>query len=172
MRRTLTEARAERLIFLVLLSALLSHFDLIANPLAPLLGFAGIGFVVFGLVWGFMTGGGWTNGGSARFPRSSRVYLYLGYSLLSIALLNWFSVTHDVSELSSMQAAGQNGVTLLGYPLLFALFALVLAGAITNRPVGKPPLEAEEPDPAAEPDRADVGGSQAEGPIPSDREHG
>lgn len=137
LRRSLTLARAERLAFLILLGALLSHFDFVADPLAPVLGFAGIGFVVFGFVWGFLTGGAWTNQDSARFPRPSRVYLYLGYSLLSIALLNWFSVTHDVGQLSSMQAAGENGVTLLGYPLLYALFMLVLAGAVANRRVAE-----------------------------------
>ena len=134
-RGTLSVARAERLFFLVLLGAVLSHFEVFADPFAPLLGFAGIGFIVFGLVWGFLTGGGWANQDSAGFPRSSRVFLYLGYSLLSVAVLNWFSVTHDVDELAGLESIGENGVALLGYPLLYALFILFLHGATRNRSV-------------------------------------
>jgi hypothetical protein len=143
-RRRLTEVRAERLFFVVLASALLSQFEFVADPLAPLLGFAGVGFIVFGLVWGFLTGGGWANEDSARFPRSSRVYLYLGYSLFSVALLNWFAATHDVAELSGIEFLGTSGVTLLGYPLLYALFTLVLAGAVVDRPIDEPEGGVEE----------------------------
>lgn len=153
-RRTLTRTRVERIFFLVLLGAVLNHFDVFADPLSPLLGFAGVGFIVFGLVWGFLTGGGWANEHSSRFPRSSRVFLYLGYSLLSVAILNWFSVTHDIDELGAMTAAGENGVALLGYPLLYALFVLVLRGAIVNRPVERP----EE--------RPEASGDQATGADP------
>lgn len=134
-RRELTPERAARLLLLILLAAMLSHFDVVADPLTPVLGFGGMGLVVFGLVWGFLTGGGWANEHSPGFPRPSRVFLYLGYALLSVALLNWFSVSHDVAELSRMESISRNGVTLLGYPLLYALFVLVLAGALKNRPV-------------------------------------
>lgn len=143
-RRQLTEIRAERLLFLILLAALLRQFDFISDPFAPLLGFAGIGFVVFGLIWGFLTAGGWANESSARFPRSSRTFLYLGYSLFSVALLNWFAVTHDVPELSRFQSFGSNGVALLGYPLIYALFTLVLAGAFVDRPIDRDEEEEEE----------------------------
>ncbi len=154
-RRTLTRTRAERIFFLILLGAVLNHFDVFADPLSPLLGFAGVGFIVFGLVWGFLTGGGWANEHSTRFPRPSRVFLYLGYSLLSVAILNWFSVTHDIDELGAMTAAGENGVALLGYPLLYALFVLVLRGAIGNRPVERPeerPEVSEDRAPGADPE--------------------
>jgi hypothetical protein len=140
---TLTVVRAQRLTLLLLLSAMLSHFDIVADPLAPLLGFAGVGLVVFGLVWGFLTGGSWTNGTSVAFPRPSRVYLYLGYSLVSIAILNWSSVTHDLEALSRLQDTGANGVLLLGYPLVFALFTLVLAGARVDRPIDQPVGDSE-----------------------------
>jgi hypothetical protein len=140
-RSELTEIRAERLLFVVLLAALLRQFEFVSDPFAPLLGFAGVGFVAFGLIWGFLTAGGWANEDSARFPRSSRTFLYLGYSLFSVALLNWFAASHDVPELARFQGFGSDGVALLGYPLLYALFLLVLAGALVDRPID---IEEEE----------------------------
>jgi hypothetical protein len=134
-RRRLTETRAERLLFVLLLAGLLSQFTFVSDPLAPFLGFAGVGFVVFGLVWGFLTGGGWTNTGTVRFPRPSRVLLFLGYSLFSISLLTWFAATHDIAELGAIRDAGSNGVHLLGQPLLYSLFALGLAAAAVDRPI-------------------------------------
>jgi hypothetical protein len=152
LRGALTLARAERVFFLVLLGAVLNHFDVFADPLAPILGFAGIGFVVFGLVWGFLTGGGWANQDSAAFPRSGRIFLYLGYSLLSVAVLNWFSVTHDMDELSGLESIGQNGVALLGYPLLYALFVVFLSGAVSNQAMARKDAPGEPaPEKAGEP---------------------
>lgn len=134
-RRRLTEVRAERLLHVLLLGALLRQFGFISDPLAPLLGFAGVGFVVFGLVWGYLTGGGWANGTSDGYPRSTRVFLYVGYSLFSVSLLNWFAVTHSVGELASISDNGAFGVRTLGYPLLYALFTLGLSGAGADRPI-------------------------------------
>lgn len=131
----LSRARAERLLLLVLLGALLSQYSFAASPFRPFLGFAGLGFVVFGLVWGFLTGGSWTNGSSGAFPRSARVYLYLGYSLFSVTLVHFFAAAHDLEQLSRIREFGSNGVTMLGHPLLYALFMLVLAGAIADRPL-------------------------------------
>jgi hypothetical protein len=155
--RRLTEVRAERLFFLVLLAGLLSQWEFAADPFGPLLGFAGMGFVVFGLVWGFLTGGGWANEASERFPRSSRTFLLLGYSIFSIALLNWFSASHDIDQLASFEGFGANGVYLLGYPLLYALFTLGMSGAVADRPIDRPPTDpvpevtpaVDEPVPAA-----------------------
>lgn len=141
-RRKLTKVRAERLLFVVLLAALLRQFAFVSDPFRPLLGFAGIGFVAFGLIWGFLTSAGWTNEDSSRFPRSSRTFLYLGYSLFSVALLNWFAASHDVPQMSRFASFGTNGVEILGYPLLYTLFTLVLAGAIVDRPID---IEADDP---------------------------
>lgn len=135
LRRELSASRAARMLFIAALGALLSRPEAIADPLSPWIGFAGVGVIVFGLVWGFLTQGGWTNLDTPKFPRSSRVFLYLGYSLFSVALLSWFAVTHDIAELATIQGTGENGLVLLGRPLLYALSALLLAGAITDRPI-------------------------------------
>jgi len=71
-RRRLTALRTERLFYLLVLTALISQANFIGNPFGPILGFAGTGFIVFGLLWGFLTAGGWANEDSPALPRSSR----------------------------------------------------------------------------------------------------
>ncbi len=62
--------------------------------------------------------------------------MYLGYSLFSVALLHWYSAAHDlgtVEDISSSVTAA--GIDRLGYPLLYALFALGFTGAVIDRPI-------------------------------------
>ncbi|MCU1351136.1 MAG: hypothetical protein JWM05_345 [Acidimicrobiales bacterium] len=135
-RGRLTEQRAERLFFVGLLLALIRQREFVSDPFSLVLGFTGIGFVVFGLVWGFLTAGGWANASSRAFPRSSRVFLYLGYSLFGITLLVYFASSHQVATkhlLTSTQPS--NGFDLLGMPLVYSLAAVMLAGAWSDRPL-------------------------------------
>jgi hypothetical protein len=151
-RGTLTEARSERLFFVALIAAMVRQRAFVSDPLGPVLGFAGVGFVVFGLVWGFLTAGSWANESSPAFPRASRVYLYLGYSLFGVTLLVYFTGSHQVATaqfLTSTQSG--NGFDLLGMPLMWALTAIVLAGAVAGRPLELKPREPVE-DPADGPD--------------------
>jgi hypothetical protein len=52
------------------------------------LGFTGVGMIALGLVWDVLTIGFWANNDSPGLPRVSRISLYLGYILFSIAVLN------------------------------------------------------------------------------------
>ena len=148
-RGRFTEVRCERILFVLVLGALVAQFDFVTDPFGPLIGFTGVGFVVFGLVWGFLTGGGVANVSTPGFPRSSRAYLYLGYSLLSISLLHWSAVTHDLTAQEDIERTGQNGLAVLGYPLVYAVFAVMLAGALANRPVDEDPETQPVPAPPA-----------------------
>lgn len=136
LRGTLDEIRAERLFFLVLLGALIRQSDFISDPFAVFLSSAGVGFVAFGLLWGFLTAGSWANEDSPKFPRSARVFVYLGYSLFSITLLNWFVLAHDVDNIDSVtDRLPSFGQYLLGLPMLYAVFAVTFVGAWKRRPV-------------------------------------
>ena len=75
LRRSLTRQRAIALAGLLVLSALFSYRDFVSDPVGALLGYSGVALVLFGLVWDFLTGSDWANGGSRRFPRPVRVLL-------------------------------------------------------------------------------------------------
>ncbi|HEY6812703.1 MAG TPA: hypothetical protein VI074_08430, partial [Propionibacteriaceae bacterium] len=71
-RRKLTRQRALAFAGLLILSALFSYRDFISDPLGAVLGFSGAALVLFGLTWDLLTGSGWANGESRRFPRPTR----------------------------------------------------------------------------------------------------
>jgi hypothetical protein len=77
-RRRLTERRAGHLLFLTLILLLLSQTGFISNRFT-VLGLGGIGFLAFGIVWDTLTVGAWANTDTRGLPRTSRIFLYLGY---------------------------------------------------------------------------------------------
>ena len=76
-RRTLTPQRALACSGMLILSALFSYRDFISDPVGAVLGFSGAALVLFGLTWDLLTGSGWANQESRRFPRPTRVLLVL-----------------------------------------------------------------------------------------------
>ena len=61
-------------------------------------------------------------------PRVSRILLYLGYILFSIAVLNWSVATHDISQVDFFTGqAALGGFGLFGKPLIYSIFAVTLA---------------------------------------------
>jgi hypothetical protein len=126
-RRQLTAERAGRLIFLLLIVALLEQTDFISNPFSPFFSFAGIGFIAFGIVWDAVTIGAWANRETPGLPRVSRIFLYLGYVLLTVTLINWVLQSHDLKEQSRLTGEiALNGMHLFGKPMLYAIFAATL----------------------------------------------
>ncbi|HYN90176.1 MAG TPA: hypothetical protein VER55_16695 [Ardenticatenaceae bacterium] len=127
-RGQLTTARAARLLFLVLITALLRQTSFIENPFSPFFGFAGIGFIAFGLVWDAMTRGSWANEGTPGLPRVSRIFLYLGYILLTVTVVNWALTAHDLFHTSQFTGnMALNGLDRFGRPMLYAIFAVTLS---------------------------------------------
>jgi hypothetical protein len=128
LRRALTPEWAMRLLGLLLITGLLRQTDFIENPFSPLLGFAGIGFIAFGLVWDAMTRGAWANHGTPGLPRSGRVLLYIGYVLLTVTLVNWALTSHSLLDIGQFTGdAALNGLDRFGRPLLYVVFCLTLA---------------------------------------------
>ena len=144
-RRTLTEIRARGLVLLVLITLLMRQTGFIEDPFSPVLGFTGVGMIAIGLIWDALTIGFWANEGSRGLPRASRIWLYLGYILFSIAVLNWAVASHDILQVDFFTGqAALGGFGLFGKPLIYAIFAVVLA---------HPDVEDVEGEPAREPDR-------------------
>jgi hypothetical protein len=133
-RGGLTEDRARRLLLLVLITALMRQTGFIEDPFSPVLGFTGIGMIALGLIWDALTIGFWANYDSPGMPRVSRIFLYLGYILFSIAVLNWSVATHDIAQVDFFTGqAALGGFGLFGKPLLYAIFAVTLAESTIDR---------------------------------------
>jgi hypothetical protein len=127
-RGTLSEARARWLLLLVIITLLMRQTGFIEDPFSPVLGFTGVGMIALGLVWDALTIGFWANNDSPGMPRVSRILLYLGYILFSIAVLNWSVATHDILQVDFFTGqAALGGFGLFGKPLIYAIFAVTLA---------------------------------------------
>lgn len=121
------------LLALAFLSALLTQPGFLANRFSPFLSFAGVFFLVFGIIWGALTAGGrFANSGSSAYPRESRLLLFIGYMLLSATISHWFIMSHNVENQALQSDLGLRGFETFG----FALAYLILAEA------GRPLLEA------------------------------
>lgn len=127
-RRTLTPERIGRLIVILLVVSLMRQRDFIENPFTPIFGFAGTAFIAFGLAWDISTCGSWTNGTSPAIPRLSRIFLYLGFVLITATALNWAVTTHDLDSVEKFAGdAALLGFDRFGKPLLYSTFAILLA---------------------------------------------
>lgn len=147
----LTERRLEWALYLLLLTALLRQGEFVADPFAPFLAFAGGAFVLFGLMWGLATGLAWANEGTPRLPRITRAQLLMGYQLLSIAILHWYLVTHDLDNLEVLtEVHPGTGTALLAQPLVLVLLVTGLAAAWADVEIRSEP---------ADPEREPVGGA-------------
>jgi hypothetical protein len=126
-RHRLTGPRALRLLGLALLMAVLNQTAFLDNPFSPLFGFAGVFFLVFGILWSILTAGGqFANTSSPGFPRASRLLLYIGYVLLSVSAAHWYLVSHNIDLQIVQSDFNFAGFRTFGLPLAF--LALVEGG--------------------------------------------
>lgn len=82
-------------------------------------------------------------------PRTNRIFLYLGYVLLSVAVVNWAEASHDLAAVGQLTGdLGLVGLDRFGRPMLYAIFAVTLtlpwAGPATAEELG---IETPEDDP-------------------------
>jgi hypothetical protein len=136
--KKLNGAKAGQLFFVLCMTYLLRQTSFISSPLSPVLGFAGVGFIAFGVVWDSLTSGSWANTGTPGLSRPSRIFLYLGYVILTVTVINWALTTHDLSSLSQLTGnTALVGLDRFGRPMLYAIFAITLSRVL----LGKPGLE-------------------------------
>ena len=126
-QRQLTLLTVTRLLGLAVLMALLNQTDFLDRPLSPFFGFAGIFFLLFGIIWNVLTVGGQVvNKDSPGFPRTNRLLLYIGYAMLAISSVHWFMASHNIEQQMLQSDFNLVGFTTFGLPL--AYLALVEGG--------------------------------------------
>ena len=127
LRGRLTRERALGLVFVLFVTALLPQTEFIESKFGPLLGWAGVGFIAFGIAWDALTKGAWANRGSKTLPRTGRILLYLGYALLSVTVINWVVASHDLFSVRLFTGGGALlGFAAFGRPMLYATIATTL----------------------------------------------
>ena len=63
----------------------------------------------------------------APFPggRVSRIFLYLGYVLMTVTVINWAAASHDLEAIGRLTGdLGLLGLEAFGKPLLYTIFVL------------------------------------------------
>jgi hypothetical protein len=150
LRRELTPRRASALAFVTLVTLLLRQTDFVSNRFSLFVGSGGLGFLAFGIVWDALTIGAWANEGSRGLPRVSRIFLYLGYVLMTVTVINWAVASHDLEEVGRLTGdLGLVGLEAFGKPLLYTIFVTTLAAAV------RPPTETSDQETAEPPLAAD-----------------
>jgi hypothetical protein len=127
-KKQLTKANAVTLFFITFTIFLISQRDFIENPFT-IFGFAGVGFIAFGMLWDMMTNGRWVNQDSPALSRNGRIFLYVGYSLLTAVVVSWTLVTHHHDFLEFVTGDGaMSGFDRFGVPMIYMIFLTALAG--------------------------------------------
>lgn len=130
----MTAARAQALLLILAIVVLIGQTALLDDPFAPFVGFSGIAIIALGLVWDVLTFGPWVNQESPGLPRASRLFIYIGYGLVGVTLINWSLTAHVLSELEYYTGAGAlQGFSRFGTPLLYVVFGVALAAAVGER---------------------------------------
>lgn len=132
----LTPRRTEAMIVAVLLAAVFGARDLFSDPLAVVLG--GSAAVLFGLVWGFLTGAGDAESGTTRFPRPSRNLFFVGNALLGVAVVAFVALAANPRGSFDADAVTSNGDQIFGSGLLIGALVAVVLAQIRDREIGAP----------------------------------
>jgi hypothetical protein len=135
LRRRLSRHRAIGLAAVLALAVLLSVRSVVADPFATLLGYTGVGFVLFGVVWDLLTGSDWANADGRRMRRPVRVLLAVGYPLLTVSVLAADALIRRPRTTSDLNAFAELGQLILGTALLGAAAVVVLSAVRGNREV-------------------------------------
>lgn len=125
-RGRLTPRRIEAVVAVLLLVLALTHREVLADPLAVLLG-AGGSLLAFGLIWSLLTGAEDANGHSARFPRSARAILVTAN--LALVMIALAADRLARTSIVGLDAIVEEGASALGDPLIITGIWAVLSAA-------------------------------------------
>ena len=134
--RALTPHRVEALLVAALLSSIFGWRSLLADPGSVVLG--GSIAVIFGLLWGFLTGGRPTRQGSADLPRPARLLLFAGVALLGATAVAFVALISDPANPFDANALAARGDATLGGALLIGAMVAVVLAAVRDEDVGIP----------------------------------
>jgi hypothetical protein len=138
-RRQLTLDRCASLLTLAIILILIRQSEFIGNRFSPFFSFAGVGFVAFGIFWDAMTIGSWANVDSPALPRIGRVFLYIGYVLLTVTVINWALSLHDLGAIERLTGSvAMDGFRFIGKPFLYTIFAVALGPLLLLRQISAP----------------------------------
>ena len=126
-RRSLTTRFLGSVLLLLVLTVLLTARDFVSNPLSIVLGFAGVGFILFGYVWNFITGAEASNSDSAAFPRDARLLLFCALNVFGVTVLAWAAMVRSVSFGTDLGPFATLGDEVVGIPLIVAGFVALTA---------------------------------------------
>lgn len=137
----LTAQRATSLFILSLINTLIfRQTDFVEEPLLPIFELAGTGVIALGFIWDTYTMGHWANEGTSRLPRTSRVYIYLGFMIIATAILTWAVATQDIGTINSFTGnIASGGLKRIGRPMLYMLYPLLLLLPKDHLPLTEPP---------------------------------
>lgn len=127
----LTLLRAAALASGIALCVVYPHRAILDDPISALLGFSGIGAVLFGLIWRVLTEGDITREGTPRWPVPARVLLYAASALLGVTLTAFVALTRSSGGNLDAARLAEGGDYLLGTPLLLTAVVGCLAIAVT-----------------------------------------
>jgi hypothetical protein len=119
--RRLTRQIALTVAGLVVLTGLAAQNSFSSGPLVAILPLGGLGLLVFGLLWGALTGAGDANESSHAFASSSRLVLFAGYQLLTIAVVLWATLLREPRLTDQLASSTALGVRTVGVGLLVAI---------------------------------------------------
>lgn len=129
--RRLTAQRSIALACGVLLCLVYPHRAILDDPISAALGFAGIGAVLFGLVWRVLTEGDITRDETPRWPVPARVLLYCASALMAVNSAAYVALTRGSGENSlDIEQYADAGDSLLGTPLFLTAAIGCLAIAL------------------------------------------
>ncbi len=132
-RRRFGRDRAVGVLTVVLLAVLYPHRDLISDPLTTVFASTGAVVLVFGLAWRVFTEAEITSGDSRRYPRSTRVLLFLANALLATTGVAFVALSRGLGTDADPTVWAELGDATLGDPLFLA--GLVAGLWLVLRPI-------------------------------------
>lgn len=131
--RTITPEFLGRVLLLLMLTVLLTQRDFVSDPLSVVLGFAGIGFLLFGYVWTYLTGAEAANSDSPRFPRDARMMLFTALNLFGVTVLAWAALTRSTAFGTDLGPFAELGDQVIGVPIIVTGFVALTSASTQER---------------------------------------
>lgn len=110
--------------------------DVLENPMAALLGFSALASVLFGVLWRLLTDGGFTREDSPRFPRPTRVLLFLANIMFVGTVVAFSALTRDATGFFDISVWERAGDVFYGTPLWMGAVLVALWKAVFGTPTG------------------------------------